>query len=155
MMQTQAQTREIALWCETNFKHSDLKGDAVRLKQVLMDLVSNAIKFTPPGGTVHLTVEETTASDQQVNYFFKVSDTGIGIKAEKRRKRMLPAFLCIFLSVYNLPTVWVEHLPTHVAGVVRSEKHIARRHLKRLSRTVHRHLGGVCSKRFHLPRPVA
>lgn len=81
-MQTQAQAREIALCCETNFKHSDLKGDAVRLKQVLMDLVSNAIKFTPPGGTVHLTVEETTASDQQVNYFFKVSDTGIGIKAE-------------------------------------------------------------------------
>ncbi|WP_040197130.1 ATP-binding protein [Candidatus Soleaferrea massiliensis] len=82
MMQTQAQAREIALCCETNFKHSDLKGDAIRLKQVLMNLVSNAIKFTPPGGTVHLTVEETTASDQQAAYLFKVSDTGIGIKAE-------------------------------------------------------------------------
>ena len=36
MMQTQAKTREIALCCETNFKHSDLKGDAIRLKQALM-----------------------------------------------------------------------------------------------------------------------
>ncbi len=82
MMQTQAQAREIALSCETNFKHSDLKGDPIRLKQVLMNLVSNAIKFTPPGGKVHLTVEETTASDIQAAYMFKVSDTGIGIKRE-------------------------------------------------------------------------
>ncbi len=82
MMQTQAQAREISLCCETNFKHSDLKGDAIRLKQVLMNLVSNAVKFTPPGGTVHLTVEESTATDMQATYLFKVSDSGIGIKAE-------------------------------------------------------------------------
>lgn len=82
MMQTQAKTREIALCCETNFKHSDLKGDAIRLKQVLMNLVSNAVKFTAPGGTVHLAVEEAVASDRQATYSFKVSDNGIGIKAE-------------------------------------------------------------------------
>lgn len=82
MMQTQAQAREIALCCETNIKHSDLKGDAIRLKQVLMNLVSNAVKFTPPGGTVHLTVEEAAASDLQAGFIFKVSDTGIGIKEE-------------------------------------------------------------------------
>lgn len=82
MMQTQAKTREIALCCETNFKHSDLKGDAIRLKQVLMNLVSNAVKFTAPGGTVHLAVEEAVASDRQATYSFKISDNGIGIKAE-------------------------------------------------------------------------
>ena len=82
MMQTQAQAREIALCCQTNFKHSDLKGDAIRLKQVLMNLISNAIKFTPPGGTVHLSVEETAASDAEPAFLFKVSDSGIGIKAE-------------------------------------------------------------------------
>lgn len=82
MMQTQAQAREITLCCEIKFDHSDLKGDAIRLKQVLMNLVSNAIKFTPPRGTVHLTVEETTASDREAVYLFKVSDNGIGIKTE-------------------------------------------------------------------------
>lgn len=82
MMQTQAQARSITLCCETKFTHSDLKGDAIRLKQVLMNLVSNAIKFTPPGGTVRLTVEETGASGLQSSYLFKVADTGIGIKAE-------------------------------------------------------------------------
>lgn len=82
MMQTQAQARGITLCCETDFKHSDLKGDAIRLKQVLMNLVSNAIKFTPAGGEVHLAVEETADSDIQASYLFRVSDTGIGIKAE-------------------------------------------------------------------------
>ena len=62
--------------------NSDLKGDAIRLKQVLMNLVSNAVKFTAPGGTVHLAVEEAVASDRQATYSFKVSDNGIGIKAE-------------------------------------------------------------------------
>lgn len=82
MMQTQAQAREITLYCETDFDHSDLNGDAIRLKQVLMNLVSNAIKFTPSGGTVRLTVEETTASERQATYLFRVSDTGIGIETE-------------------------------------------------------------------------
>lgn len=82
MMQTQAQSRGILLFCENNFKHSDLKGDAIRLKQVLMNLVSNAVKFTPPGGEVHLSVEETAASNWQATYLFKVSDSGIGIREE-------------------------------------------------------------------------
>lgn len=82
MMQTQAQAREITLCCETNFKHSDLKGDAIRLKQVLMNLISNAIKFTSPGGRVYLRVEETTTTDKEAIYLFRVSDSGIGIKAE-------------------------------------------------------------------------
>ena len=47
-----------------------------------MNLVSNAVKFTAPGGTVHLAVEEAAASDLQATYSFKVSDNGIGIKAE-------------------------------------------------------------------------
>lgn len=62
--------------------NSDLKGDAIRLKQALMNLVSNAVKFPTPGGTVHLAVEEAVASDRQATYSFKVSDNGIGIKAE-------------------------------------------------------------------------
>lgn len=82
MMQSQAQTREIELSCETNIKHSDLLGDPIRLKQVLMNLISNAIKFTPPGGKVQLTVEESAVSDEQATYLFKISDTGIGIEAE-------------------------------------------------------------------------
>lgn len=52
-------------------------GDAVRLQQVLMNLVSNAIKFTPRGGEVHVTLRCTAEVAEIV-----VEDTGIGISPE-------------------------------------------------------------------------
>lgn len=86
MMQTPAQHKQIELSCTVNLEHSDLVGDPIRLKQVLMNLLSNAIKFTPANGKVSLFVEETTASDTQAGYLFRVSDTGIGIaKADLER----------------------------------------------------------------------
>ncbi|OSM07037.1 PAS domain S-box protein [Magnetofaba australis] len=59
-----------------------LSGDALRLQQVLINLTSNAVKFTPKGSvTVALTLLESTA--QEVTLEFSVSDTGIGISDEK------------------------------------------------------------------------
>ncbi len=55
-----------------------VRADAERLEQVLLNLLTNAIKFTPPGGviTVSCTPEDGSAR-------FAVSDTGIGIPADK------------------------------------------------------------------------
>ena len=54
-------------------------GDAAKLRQILINLLSNAFKFTPPGGKVTLTV----AGDRQIGLVFRVEDTGIGIAAEQ------------------------------------------------------------------------
>ena len=54
--------------------------DATRLRQVLIILLDNAIKFTPQGGAVTVTVTET----HQSSLLFQVSDTGCGIPEEKR-----------------------------------------------------------------------
>lgn len=51
-----------------------VNGDSDRLKQLLLNLVTNAIKYTPPGGTVTLSL---TAKEGYA--FVKVADTGIGI----------------------------------------------------------------------------
>jgi PAS domain S-box-containing protein len=54
-----------------------LKGDPGRLLQILLNLLGNAVKFTPKGGTVTLAIEETEG-----RYRFNVRDTGIGIKPD-------------------------------------------------------------------------
>jgi signal transduction histidine kinase len=61
-----------------------LNGDAVRLRQILINLVSNAIKFTPQGDVVISVSLQSGAPAGQVNVLFAVSDTGIGIPPEKQ-----------------------------------------------------------------------
>ncbi len=56
-----------------------IQADERRLKQILINLLNNAVKFTPEGGAIGLNVEEN--SNQQC-VCFKVWDTGIGIKKE-------------------------------------------------------------------------
>jgi signal transduction histidine kinase len=56
-----------------------LMGDAARLRQILLNLVSNAVKFTERGG-IAITVEQSGDGCQ-----FQVRDTGIGIPASERR----------------------------------------------------------------------
>jgi signal transduction histidine kinase/PAS domain-containing protein/ActR/RegA family two-component response regulator len=55
------------------------KGDALRLRQVLINLLGNAIKFTPECGTVSFTIVRGESFEGKARIDFMVSDTGIGI----------------------------------------------------------------------------
>lgn len=59
-----------------------VKGDPTRLRQILLNLAGNAVKFTSQG-SVHLDVTGTTDADGRVGYRFEVRDTGIGIPPDK------------------------------------------------------------------------
>ncbi len=62
-----------------------LRGDPTRLRQVITNLVSNAVKFTHEGSiSVHVQVEEEQQSDDEVLLHYSVRDTGIGIPADKQ-----------------------------------------------------------------------
>ncbi|MEG0571081.1 MAG: ATP-binding protein [Oscillospiraceae bacterium] len=54
-------------------------GDSVRLQQILINILSNAVKFTPAGGKVDLKITHATRSEKIEKVLFTISDTGIGI----------------------------------------------------------------------------
>ncbi|WP_053002593.1 ATP-binding protein [Kordia jejudonensis] len=62
-----------------------LVGDSLKISQILINLISNAIKFTK-GGTIRLSVEKVDESLEDVLLHFCVQDTGIGIPKEKQEK---------------------------------------------------------------------
>ncbi len=59
-------------------------GDSLRLNQILINLVSNAIKFTAPGGRVVVIGEQLAETDATLTVRFSVQDTGIGIEPDKQ-----------------------------------------------------------------------
>jgi signal transduction histidine kinase len=62
-----------------------LRGDARRLRQVLDKLLSNALKFTPPGGSIVV-----SAAPEDGGLTIRVADTGIGIPAHERERMFEP-----------------------------------------------------------------
>jgi signal transduction histidine kinase/CheY-like chemotaxis protein len=63
-----------------------LHGDDLRLSQVIMNLIGNAIKFTPENGSIELVVSLDGAEDDICTIRFLVKDTGIGIDAQQQAK---------------------------------------------------------------------
>jgi CheY-like chemotaxis protein/HPt (histidine-containing phosphotransfer) domain-containing protein len=62
-----------------------VKGDAARLRQVLVNLIGNAIKFTEQGEVI-VRLKLLALSEQELQMRFEVTDTGIGISAEQQQK---------------------------------------------------------------------
>ena len=57
-----------------------LKGDPARLKQILLNLLNNAVKFTP-SGTVSIKANLIASKERNVTVYFEIKDTGIGIES--------------------------------------------------------------------------
>lgn len=63
--------------------HEYFYGDALRINQIFINILGNAVKFTPAGGSVDFRVTERQPSAAgRVNYLFSVKDTGIGISKD-------------------------------------------------------------------------
>lgn len=61
-----------------------LIGDRVRLSQILMNLVGNAIKFTT-NGNIYISVQDEAISENEVAIHFSIQDSGVGIPKEKQK----------------------------------------------------------------------
>jgi len=63
--------------------HEDLYGDESRLQQVLVNILSNAVKYTPAGGRLHFSIEEKpTHAEGASVFYFTFEDDGIGMSEE-------------------------------------------------------------------------
>jgi len=65
---------------------SEVMGDPTKISQVLVNLISNAIKFTPIDGMIDVRIEQTDETDEQATVKFSVKDSGIGISEEQKEK---------------------------------------------------------------------
>lgn len=91
MMRAEAERHGLKMHMNIDIAHPDLTGDAIRIRQVLMNLLSNALKFTPAGGSVDLQVRETGADESGADFAFHVVDSGVGISPEDQQ-RIFEAF---------------------------------------------------------------
>lgn len=67
----------------SNLSHEEVIGDSLRLQQVFINLVSNAIKYTPDGGRIELTLAEKPSGNPKLGCFeFSVRDNGIGMSGD-------------------------------------------------------------------------
>ncbi len=78
---TQNKKQIFTLECDPNTP-SILIGDDVRLKQILSNLISNAVKYTSEGGTIKVISTFQTKDNNEIILTIKVADNGIGIKSE-------------------------------------------------------------------------
>ena len=69
----------------TDVRHEDIIGDRMRIQQVLANILSNAVKYTPDGGTIRLGITEKFNRSNMVCYEFVVEDNGIGMTEEFRK----------------------------------------------------------------------
>ncbi len=64
-------------------KHQRIKGDFVRLQQLLLNILSNAVKYTNPGGHIEFTIREFPSEKDGYGYYqFEIKDDGIGMDKE-------------------------------------------------------------------------
>ena len=84
IIQTQMQTKQLNFFMDTiDVMDEDIYCDKLHLNQVLLNLLGNAVKFTPAGGSVSLTIRQMAdASDGYGRYEIRVKDTGIGMNPE-------------------------------------------------------------------------
>ncbi len=81
----QATAKRIDFAQDVKLTHRWFVADRMRISQVLINLLGNAVKFTPDGGKVTLTVQETESGGKSLIYF-AVRDTGIGIAREDQER---------------------------------------------------------------------
>ena len=87
IIQANAASKQLDLFIDTqDVIHEDIITDKLRLNQVLLNILTNAIKFTPAGGTISFRViEKPSPTKELASFEFRIKDNGIGMSEEFQR----------------------------------------------------------------------
>ncbi|MDE7476496.1 MAG: response regulator [Lachnospiraceae bacterium] len=79
-----ARGRKVEFEMKCDVEHTNLLGDAVRLRQILMNIISNGIKYTEAFGSVHVSIHEDleNGDDDYASFDIVITDTGVGMTQE-------------------------------------------------------------------------
>ena len=92
VFEEKARKKNIALHYTMNVEHKHVLTDATKIKEILVNILSNAIKYTPAGGSVMVAVDELPCDESEYMIArIRVSDTGIGMSADYQT-RIFEAF---------------------------------------------------------------
>ncbi len=93
MVQSDVDSKQIEFFVSTeDLIHEDIVTDKLHLKEILLNILSNAIKFTPAGGAIRFRVTEKPSPSEALACFeFSIKDNGIGM-SEEYRKTIFDAF---------------------------------------------------------------
>ena len=75
-----------------NIQHTALCGSSLQLRRIMLNLMSNAIKYNKPNGSIDTYAEELSCDGTTVWYEFKLVDTGIGMSEEFVREHLFQPF---------------------------------------------------------------
>ena len=84
IIQTDSSAKQLKFCADTkNMVHKNVITDKLRLKQVLLNILENAVKYTRPGGKICFQIQELKGQEPGfAKYEFRVKDTGIGMSEE-------------------------------------------------------------------------
>ena len=91
IIRQQAGQRRQTFTVNTHLQHENVLADPNRLNRVLMNILSNAVKYTPTGGHIRFEVEELPRNEHYARYRFVVQDDGIGM-SEAYQKTLFDPF---------------------------------------------------------------
>ena len=75
-----------------NMQHTMLKGDALQLQRIMMNLFGNAVKYNKKNGTIDTYVTEISCDGKNVLYEFRIADSGIGMSREYMEHELFQPF---------------------------------------------------------------
>ena len=82
VLESDIQMKGIHCSIDTNVQHKYAFCDKTKLQEIYLNIMSNAIKYTPDDHAIHVTINETNFDDKKARYVFVCEDTGIGMASE-------------------------------------------------------------------------